>query len=82
MVEVVLLTCLNITKADESQLWHSRYGHLNFKGMKLLHQKGTVKELSKLEESTKVCSGCMVGKQQYNHSLRPVLGEQLINERL
>ena len=30
---------------DESWLWHFRFGHLNFGGMKLLHTKNMVKGL-------------------------------------
>ena len=28
---------------DESWLWHFRFGHLNFGGLKLLHKKNMVK---------------------------------------
>ena len=30
---------------DESWLWHFRFGHLNFGGLKLLHTKNMVKRL-------------------------------------
>lgn len=62
--QVILPTCLKAsTSEDLSMLWHSRYGHLSFKGLKLLNQKGMVKGLPKVEESTKVCEDCLVGKQ-------------------
>jgi len=46
------------------QLWHCQYGHLSFKGLKILQQKGMVHGLPQLESSLKLCKDCLVGKQQ------------------
>ena len=35
---------------DESWLWHFRFGHLNFGGMKLLHTKNMVKGFPLIEK--------------------------------
>ena len=40
---------------DESWLWHFRFGHLNFGGMKLLHTKNMVKGLPLIDGLERVC---------------------------
>lgn len=47
---------------NDSELWHLRYKHLNFKGPQLLDQKGIVHGLPKLK-SFDICEGCIYGKQ-------------------
>lgn len=47
---------------NDSELWHLRYGHLNFKGLKLLGQKGMVTGLPKIN-SFDLCESCIYGKQ-------------------
>ncbi|KAG8480416.1 hypothetical protein CXB51_025059 [Gossypium anomalum] len=47
---------------DDSKLWHSRYGHLNIKGLKLLSDKGMVLGLPKIG-SLDLCEGCIYKKQ-------------------
>ncbi|GKD28292.1 ribonuclease H-like domain-containing protein, partial [Tanacetum coccineum] len=59
------LTCL-IAKAtiDESNLWHRRLGHINFKTMNKLVRGNLVKRLpSKLFENDHSCVACQKGKQ-------------------
>ena len=46
---------------NDSELWHLRYGHLNFKGLQLLGQKGMVRGLPKID-SFDLCEGCIYGK--------------------
>ncbi|GJX60504.1 putative ribonuclease H-like domain-containing protein, partial [Tanacetum coccineum] len=60
------LTCL-FTKAtsDESELWHMRRGHINFKTMNKLVKVNLVRGLpSKLFENNQICVACQKGKQQ------------------
>ena len=38
-------TCFNTITKDMVQLWHCRYGHLSFKGLKTLQQKKMVNGL-------------------------------------
>ncbi|KAG6506237.1 hypothetical protein ZIOFF_031559 [Zingiber officinale] len=47
---------------DESYLWHLRYGHLNFKSLQLLEQKGMVTGLPTIHSKDRVCEGCIYGK--------------------
>nr|GEZ29845.1 ribonuclease H-like domain-containing protein [Tanacetum cinerariifolium] len=59
------LTCL-IAKAfvDESELWHKRLGHLNFKTMNRLVRHNLVKGLpSKCFDNDHTCVACLKGKQ-------------------
>ena len=51
-----------IDSTTDSWLWHKRLGHLNFQGLKLLHQKNMVQGLPKIEEKEEVCEGCALGK--------------------
>ncbi|GJU44954.1 putative ribonuclease H-like domain-containing protein [Tanacetum coccineum] len=59
------LTCL-FAKAtlDESNLWHRRLGHVNFKTMNKLVRENLVRGLpSKLFEINQTCVACQKGKQ-------------------
>ncbi|GJV30421.1 ribonuclease H-like domain-containing protein [Tanacetum coccineum] len=59
------LTCL-FAKAtnDESKLWHSRLGHVNFKTMNKLVKGNLVRGLpSKIFENDHTCVACQKGKQ-------------------
>ncbi|CAN0831018.1 hypothetical protein LINGRAHAP2_LOCUS1598 [Linum grandiflorum] len=40
---------------DESFLWHLRYGHLNYKGLKLSKEKNMVVGLPQINKENKVC---------------------------
>ncbi|GJU28691.1 putative ribonuclease H-like domain-containing protein [Tanacetum coccineum] len=59
------LTCL-FAKAtsDESELWHRRLGHINFKTMNKLVKGNLVRDLPlKLFENDQTCVACQKGKQ-------------------
>lgn len=62
MAAVMLPVCFKATDKDITHHWHYRYGHLSLKGLRIPAQKGMVKGLPNLEESSKVCRDCMVGK--------------------
>ena len=47
----------------ENWLWHLRFGHLNFRGLNLLHRKDMVKGLPLIEKPNNLCEGCILGKQ-------------------
>lgn len=55
--------CLMAKEDDPSWLWHFRYGHLNFNGLRTLHQKEMVTGLPMITPPSKVCEDCVVGKQ-------------------
>ncbi|CAL8169006.1 unnamed protein product [Prunus armeniaca] len=56
--------CLSTRVQDPTWLWHLRYGHLSFKGLKILHEKNMVEGLPKINCPTKMCEDCIVGKQR------------------
>ena len=56
-------TCLQTVTEDSSQLWHRRFGHLSYKGLRTLQYKEMVKGLPLLKASTIACNECSVGKQ-------------------
>ena len=47
---------------DENWLWHLRFGHLNFRGLNLMHKKGMVRGLPLIEKPDNLCEGCILGK--------------------
>ena len=59
----VMPTCLSATTEETVQLWHCRYGHLSYKGLKTLQEKNMVSGLPELKSPSKLCDDCMVGKQ-------------------
>ena len=53
----------NVANANETELWHYRYGHLPVKSMILLQKESMVKGLpSSINETP--CESCIVGKHQ------------------
>ncbi|XP_021830690.1 uncharacterized protein LOC110770778 [Prunus avium] len=55
--------CVMAKEDDSSWLWHFRYGHLNFNGLRTLHQKQMVTSLPMITPPSKICEDCIVGKQ-------------------
>ena len=54
---------LKVNNLEESWLWHRRFGHLDFHGLKLLSQNNMVMGLpSCIEDKEGVCEGCALGK--------------------
>ena len=47
---------------DDSYLWYLRYGHLNYKGLKLLKNKNMVTDLLSINKEGRLCKGCVYGK--------------------
>ncbi|CAL8078306.1 unnamed protein product [Prunus armeniaca] len=58
--------CL-FAKEDDLWRWHYRYGHLNFKGLRTLHQKGMVTGLPEITPPSKVCEECIIGKHKRDY---------------
>lgn len=54
---------LHVSTNSDSWLWHMRYGHLHFSGLKLLNQKNMVIGLPCVKSVDDVCEGCIYGKQ-------------------
>ena len=56
-------TCFQSSIQDSSWLWHYRFGHLNFSGLKTLQLKKMVKGLPQIEAPSYVCEECVIAKQ-------------------
>ncbi|KAL5567627.1 hypothetical protein UlMin_024202 [Ulmus minor] len=50
-------------QVDESWLWHRRFKHFNFHGLKKLRQKNMMRDLPTIKEMDETCEGFMLGKQ-------------------
>ncbi|CAJ2658384.1 unnamed protein product [Trifolium pratense] len=60
---VIIPNCLQITKEEETDLWHKRYAHLSLRGLKVLTGKKMVRGLPELKDSEEKCGDCLSGKQ-------------------
>ena len=47
---------------NTSKIWHERFGHLNFKYLKQLHNDNMVEGFPSIQTFDGVCVGCLVGK--------------------
>jgi Reverse transcriptase (RNA-dependent DNA polymerase)/Integrase core domain/GAG-pre-integrase domain len=63
-LELMKPVCLKVNAEHDVQVWHARYGHLNFQALRKLHQEGMVEGLPGIEVTGEVCSGCLIGKQR------------------
>jgi len=50
---------------SKNQLWHERYGHLNYFYMKFLHKHNLVNGLPNIEEDKSVREACLARKQYH-----------------
>ncbi|CAL9004184.1 unnamed protein product, partial [Prunus brigantina] len=55
--------CFHTRTQDLSHLWHRRYGHLSYKGLRTLLYKNMVRGLPQLSASSVTCTDCINGKQ-------------------
>ena len=54
---------LKSTIMHDIWLWHNRFYHFNFHGLKLLQKKNMVKGLPEIKSNLKPCESCIMGKQ-------------------
>ncbi|KAF7150792.1 hypothetical protein RHSIM_Rhsim02G0093400 [Rhododendron simsii] len=59
-------SCFSAKVRDAAWLWHFRYGHLNFGGLKTLQQKNMVIGLPQIAAPSGVCEEWVVSKQHRN----------------
>ncbi|GJY95831.1 retrovirus-related pol polyprotein from transposon TNT 1-94 [Tanacetum coccineum] len=55
--------CLKSDLSDEESIWHLRFGHLHFSGLKELTRKSMVHGLPNLKYDGRFCESCIFGKQ-------------------
>lgn len=55
-------SCFFVKVKDPTWLWHFRYGHLNFNGLKTLHDKDMVIVIPQINCPSQVCEESVVGK--------------------
>ncbi|KAL4380017.1 hypothetical protein GQ457_02G014900 [Hibiscus cannabinus] len=55
--------CMKTAIKDDSWLWHLRYEHLGFSGMKLLSKAKMVNGLPEINPPNQLCEACIKGKQ-------------------
>ncbi|GJY65031.1 retrovirus-related pol polyprotein from transposon TNT 1-94 [Tanacetum coccineum] len=60
-------SCFQTVSEDESHLWHCRFGHLSYKGLRILANMKMVSGLPTLNVPKKLCTHCLNGKQHRDH---------------
>lgn len=55
--------CLHTTSQNPSYLWHRRFDHLSYKGLRTLQWKQMVHGLPNFSAPTVTCTDCLNGKQ-------------------
>ncbi|GAA0144762.1 hypothetical protein LIER_05120 [Lithospermum erythrorhizon] len=55
--------CLQTSSENSIMLWHQRYGHLNFQGLKTLKNKEMVIGLPRFDNQEITCTNCLSEKQ-------------------
>lgn len=86
-LSVVSPICLHMNMDDESWMWHSRFGHLNFRALRELGRKQMVAGMPLVDSVEQVCDGCTLGKQHckpfpQSSSFRATQGLELVHADL
>ena len=55
--------CLMGSLEEPAWLWHARLGHVNFRAMRLLVEKGMAAGVPMTSHPEQLCHGCLAGKQ-------------------
>ncbi|GKU89832.1 hypothetical protein SLEP1_g3918 [Rubroshorea leprosula] len=58
-LQTINLSCLSARLKDTAWLWHCRFGHLYFGGLKALQQKKMVNGLPHFDSPSKICEICV-----------------------
>ena len=65
---MLLLNIQNVVKCIKSYvnvsswIWHLRFEHLNYGGLKLLNKENIVRGLFSIDHSDQLCEWCLLGK--------------------
>lgn len=70
-------TVINLSEKDQTQLWHSRLGHVGQKGLEMLVKRGCIP--SDQVSTVKFCEDCVIGK---THKVSFGPAQHLTKERL
>ena len=54
---------VNVTSISSLKIWHERLGHVNFKTIKDMVQKGDIHGITLEDVKPYICDGCQYGKQ-------------------
>lgn len=65
-VENIQVKCLQMKVEDKMSLWHQRFGHLHYAGLKRFSQKTMVRGLPEIKHEGSFCEDCILGKQTRN----------------
>ena len=60
--QIAAPVCLTAKTSDEAWVWHGRYGHLNFRALCDLGQKGMVEGMPVIDRVEDFCDSCALGK--------------------
>lgn len=55
--------CMIIKAEENTWLWHSRMGHVNFQALELMSKEGMAKGIPRLTHPSTRCEGCLMSKQ-------------------
>lgn len=69
--------CFQTTIEDNTHIWHYKYGHLSYKGLRILQHKQMVRGLPQLKDSSKICTDCMWANNTGRQFQRKVYEEHL-----
>ncbi|KAA3452985.1 copia-type polyprotein [Gossypium australe] len=61
--QLLVSSCFQTTTEDISHLWHYRFGHLNYKSLRMMQSKRSVRGLPTINIPNKVCTHCFIRKQ-------------------
>ncbi|KAL0546348.1 hypothetical protein IC582_016256 [Cucumis melo] len=62
-IQTDVVKCLKSCLEDPNWIWHLRFRHLNFDGLRLLAKKDMVKGMPYVKHPDQFCEGCLYGKQ-------------------
>nr|AFP55578.1 copia-type polyprotein [Rosa rugosa] len=71
-------TCLQTSTEDLAHLWHRRYGHLSYKGLRTLHYKKMVKGLPQVVAPTREKSETFTMFKQYKNLVEKETGLSIL----
>lgn len=75
----IIQMCLSTTNQISYQPWHIIYRHMSIKGLDTLVRNEIEKGMPNLVDIEERCSDCLMGKQQSDLFLKPIIRDLLPN---